>query len=65
MNNAKKSLVPHRRFKEFQNAGAWEQRKLGDMGNVITGNTPSTKDKSNWTTDKNKEIGRASCRERV
>ncbi|PEG89806.1 type I restriction endonuclease subunit S [Lactobacillus sp. UMNPBX7] len=54
MNNAKKSLVPHRRFKEFQNAGAWEQRKLGDMGNVITGNTPSTKDKSNWTTDKNK-----------
>ena len=25
-----------------------------DMGNVITGNTPSTKDKSNWTTDKNK-----------
>ena len=31
MNNAKKSLVPHRRFKEFQNAGAWEQRKLGEM----------------------------------
>lgn len=31
MNNAKKSLVPHRRFKEFQNAGAWEQRKLGDV----------------------------------
>ena len=31
MNNAKKSLVPHRRFKEFQNAGAWEQRKLGEI----------------------------------
>ena len=31
MNNAKKSLVPHRRFKEFQNAGAWEQRKLGEV----------------------------------
>lgn len=31
MNNAKKSLVPHRRFKEFQNAGAWEQRKLEDI----------------------------------
>lgn len=24
--------VPKRRFKEFQNAGAWEQRKLGDLG---------------------------------
>ena len=35
MNNAKKSLVPHRRFKEFQNAGAWEQRKLGDTVNSI------------------------------
>ena len=43
---------PKRRFPGF--TGAWEQRKLGDMGNVITGNTPSTKDKSNWTTDKNK-----------
>ena len=31
MNNAKKSLVPHRRFKEFQNAGAWEQHKFGEL----------------------------------
>lgn len=31
MNNAKKSLVPHRRFKEFQNAGAWEQRKFSEI----------------------------------
>lgn len=54
MSKDKKRLVPVRRFKEFENADAWEQRKLGDMGNVITGNTPSTKDKSNWTTDKNK-----------
>ena len=37
MNNAKKSLVPHRRFKEFQNAGAWEQRKLGDIVKISTG----------------------------
>ena len=43
---------PKRRFAGFTDD--WEQRKLGDMGNVITGNTPSTKDKSNWTTDKNK-----------
>lgn len=47
-----KKKVPNLRFKGFTDD--WEQRKLGDMGNVITGNTPSTKDKSNWTTDKNK-----------
>ncbi|MGL6207614.1 MAG: restriction endonuclease subunit S [Lactobacillus panisapium] len=34
MNNAKKTLVPHRRFKEFQNTGAWEQHKLGEFGKV-------------------------------
>ena len=27
--------VPKRRFKEFQNAGAWEQRKLGELGSVM------------------------------
>ena len=26
-----KKLIPKRRFKEFQNAEAWEQRKLGDV----------------------------------
>ncbi|WP_373968655.1 restriction endonuclease subunit S [Heyndrickxia coagulans] len=26
-----KNLVPKRRFKEFQNTSAWEQRKLGDL----------------------------------
>lgn len=30
--NVNKKKVPKRRFKEFQNAGAWEQRKLGDLG---------------------------------
>ena len=29
-----KKLVPKRRFKEFQNAGEWEERKLGDLGQV-------------------------------
>lgn len=28
-----KNLVPKRRFKEFQNTYAWEQRKLGEMSN--------------------------------
>ncbi|MBM6772997.1 restriction endonuclease subunit S [Ligilactobacillus agilis] len=34
MSKDKKRLVPVRRFKEFENATAWEQRKLGDYGNV-------------------------------
>lgn len=27
----KKKLIPKRRFKEFQNAGEWEQRKLSNI----------------------------------
>lgn len=34
MSKDKKRLVPVRRFKEFKNAPAWEQRKLGDFGKV-------------------------------
>ena len=34
MSEAKK-MVPKRRFKEFLNAGDWEQRKLGDFTNQI------------------------------
>ncbi|AWP38248.1 restriction endonuclease subunit S [Heyndrickxia coagulans] len=30
-------LVPKRRFKEFQNTSAWEQRKLGDVVDVRSG----------------------------
>lgn len=29
-----KKNVPKRRFKEFQNAGKWEQRKIGELTNV-------------------------------
>ncbi|MED4841687.1 restriction endonuclease subunit S [Weizmannia sp. CD-2023] len=32
-----KNLVPKRRFKEFQNTSAWEQRKLGDVVDVRSG----------------------------
>lgn len=36
--------VPKRRFKEFQNAGAWEQRKLDELSTLITkGTTPLDK----------------------
>lgn len=31
MSKSKKRLVPVRRFKEFENADTWEQRKLGDI----------------------------------
>ncbi len=31
MSKDKKRLVPVRRFKEFENSAAWEQRKLGDF----------------------------------
>lgn len=32
-----KKLVPKRRFKEFQNSDAWEQRKLGDIVDFLDG----------------------------
>lgn len=34
------NMKPEIRFGEF--ADAWEQRKLGDIGDIITGSTPST-----------------------
>ena len=39
-------MYPKLRFKGFDDA--WEQRKLSDIGNIITGSTPSTKDKNNY-----------------
>lgn len=47
MSGAKKR-VPKRRFKEFLNTSDWEQRKLGDVSNIIVGGTPSTKVKAYW-----------------
>jgi len=42
-----KNLVPKRRFKEFQNASAWEQRRLGDYTKLITkGTTPRNKSRN-------------------
>jgi len=34
--------VPRLRFPEFQNAPEWEEKPLGKIGDVITGNTPNT-----------------------
>ena len=41
--------TPKLRFPEFTDD--WEQRKLSDIGNIITGSTPSTKDKNNYNGD--------------
>lgn len=51
MSEAKKR-VPKRRFKEFLNAGDWEQRKLGELiDSLYNGQTPSRFDKANWEGD--------------
>ena len=46
----KDEFKPEVHYKNFSDA--WEQRKLGEIGKVFTGNTPSTKNTENWTTDK-------------
>ena len=48
MSKDKKRLVPVRRFKEFENSAAWEQRKLGEVADIVGGGTPSTKVKEYW-----------------
>lgn len=40
--------VPKRRFPGFE--GEWEEKKLEELGKVITGNTPSTSNASYWST---------------
>lgn len=49
MSKDKKRLVPVRRFKEFENADAWEQRKLGEVAESgIGGGTPKTSVEEYW-----------------
>ena len=40
--------VPRLRFPEFQGAGEWEEKSLGEVGQIITGKTPSTKNTDLW-----------------
>lgn len=40
--------VPDLRFPEFQEKKEWEDKQLGNIGEIITGNTPSTKDITNY-----------------
>jgi len=43
--------LPRLRFPEFLNAQEWEYRPLGELGDIITGKTPSTKDAELWGGD--------------
>jgi type I restriction enzyme S subunit len=42
---------PRLRFREFQNAGEWDSKPIGELGEVITGKTPSTKEAGLWGGD--------------
>jgi type I restriction enzyme S subunit len=41
-------LVPKLRFKEFHNTGDWENKRLNELGVIVTGNTPKTNDRTNY-----------------
>jgi len=41
-------ITPKLRFAEFRGSGEWEEKKLGDVAEIITGNTPSTKESENY-----------------
>jgi type I restriction enzyme S subunit len=40
--------VPKVRFPEFVEDGDWEEVEIDDLGKIVTGKTPSTKDESLW-----------------
>ena len=42
---------PRLRFPEFRDAGEWVNEPLGELGEVITGKTPSTKESELWGGD--------------
>ena len=43
------SKTPKLRFLEFE--GEWEEKELGEVGDIITGKTPSTKEEELWNGD--------------
>ena len=56
MSKDKKRLVPVRRFKEFENSAAWEQRKLGNLAEIVRGASPRPISDPKWFDD-NSDIG--------
>ena len=49
----KKKNTPKLRFPEF--TGEWEEKKLGEIAEIITGNTPPTANNEYYNGDKEKE----------
>ena len=45
---AEGQTVPRLRFSEFRDAGEWEVKKIREVGNIVTGKTPNTKDDDLW-----------------
>ena len=43
--------VPELRFPEFQETKGWAKKQIIDLGEVITGNTPSKKEEKYWNGD--------------
>lgn len=48
MTTTSKKLIPNKRFPEFEKSGEWVEKKLGDIGEIVTGKTPSTSNKELW-----------------
>ena len=55
MSNKEKN-IPKRRFKEFENADAWELRKLGELAEIVRGASPRPIQDPKWF-DEQSEIG--------
>jgi|SRR6218665_161715 len=49
MDNTKK--IPEKRFPEFRDDGEWNDEILKNIGDIVTGKTPSTLDSSLWNGD--------------
>ncbi|HFI0640810.1 TPA: restriction endonuclease subunit S [Streptococcus suis] len=44
--------IPKRRFKEFENEDAWELRKLGEVAEIVMGQSPDSKNYTDNPSDK-------------
>ena len=48
---AEGKTLPEWRFPEFQGCGEWKYEEIGEIGEIITGKTPSTSDSAMWDGD--------------
>lgn len=46
--DSKPALVPKLRFPEFRDTEEWNTTPLGELGAIVTGKTPSTKEEALW-----------------